>query len=57
MEAASFSISTLLTDCGTVITTVCTTVAENPVLAVFLGLGLLTTGAVAFRKLRKTSKG
>lgn len=56
MEGTSFSITTLLSECGTVITTVCSTIAENPVLAVFCGLGILTAGAVAFRKLRKTSK-
>lgn len=56
MEGAGFSISTLLTDCGTVISQVCSTIASNPLLAVFCGLGILTTGAVAFRKLRKTSK-
>ena len=56
MESASFSISTLLTDVGSVITTVCSTIAGNPLLAVFCGLGIVTTGAVAFRKLRKTSK-
>ncbi len=46
----------LLTDVGTVISTVVTTLAGNPLLAVFVGLGLLSAGAVAFRRLCKSAK-
>lgn len=55
-EVAAMTVSGLLTDVGTVITTVVTTIAGNPLLAVFVGLGLVSAGAYAFRRLCKSAK-
>lgn len=55
-EVAAMTVSGLLTDVGTVISTVVTTIAANPLLAVFVGLGLVSAGAFAFRRLRKAVK-
>jgi|GEM_PF-1057811 hypothetical protein len=55
-EVATMTVQGLLTDVGTVISTVVTTLAGNPLLAVFVGLGLLSAGAVAFRRLCKSAK-
>ena len=54
--AAAITISGVLEGVGTVISTVVTTIAGNPLLACFVGLGLLTAGAYAFRKLMKSAK-
>ena len=56
MEQTALSVSSLLTDVGTVISTTVTTMAENPIIAIFLGLGLVTAGAIAFKRLRKSAK-
>ena len=50
------TVSGLLTDVGSVITSVVTTIAGNPLLACFVGLGLLSTGAFVFRRLCKSAK-
>lgn len=55
-EAISMTVSGLLTDVTTVINTVVTTIAGNPLLAVFVGLGLVSAGTVVFRRLCKSSK-
>lgn len=55
-ESAGISISGVLEGVGTVISTVVTTISGNPLLACFVGLGLLTAGAYAFRRLMKSSK-
>lgn len=55
-EVAAMTVSGLLTDVGSVISTVVTTIAGNPLLAVFVGLGLLSAGAIVFRRLCKSAK-
>lgn len=50
------TVAGVLTDVGSVITSVVTTIAGNPLLAAFLGLGLLTAGAYTFKRLRKSAK-
>lgn len=55
-EVATMTVSGLLTDVGSVITSVVTTIAGNPLLACFVGLGLLSAGAFAFRRLCKSAK-
>lgn len=55
-ESAGITISGVLESVGTVISTVVTTIAGNPLLACFVGLGLLTAGAYAFRRLMKSAK-
>lgn len=55
-EVAAMTVSGLLTDVGTVISTVVTTIAGNPLLAVFVGLGLVSAGTIVFRRLCKSSK-
>lgn len=55
-EVAAMTVKGLLTDVGTVITTVVTTIAGNPLLATFVGLALVSAGAYAFRKLCKSAK-
>lgn len=56
MEKVAMTVSGLLTDVSSVIGTVCETIAGNPLLAVFLGLGVVTAGAYAFRTLVHTAK-
>lgn len=55
-EVATMTVSGLLTDVSNVITTVVTTIAGNPLLAAFVGLGLVSAGAVVFKRLRKSAK-
>lgn len=55
-EVVTMTVSGLLTDVATVINTVVTTIAGNPLLAVFVGLGLVSAGTVVFRRLCKSSK-
>lgn len=55
-EVAAMTVSGLLTDVGTVISTVVNTIAGNSLLAVFVGLGLLSAGTLVFRRLCKSSK-
>lgn len=49
-------VSTILTDCGTVVNQVITTMTGNPILAVCLGFFVLGSGARFVRKLKSTSK-
>lgn len=54
---SSWSVSDMLTDAGTVITTVSGWVVANPVLTTCLGLGVVVpTGIYAFKKLIKATK-
>lgn len=55
-EVVTMTVSGLLTDVSTVISTVVTTIAGNPLLAVFVGLGLVSAGAYVFRRLCKSAK-
>lgn len=55
-EVAAMTVSGLLTDVGSVITTVVNTIASNPLLSVFVGLGLVSAGTIVFRRLCKSSK-
>lgn len=55
-EVVTMTVSGLLTDVGSVISTVVTTIAGNPLLAVFVGLGVVSAGALVFRRLCKTVK-
>lgn len=55
-EVAAMTVSGLLTDVGTVITAVVTTIAGNPLLSAFVGLGLVSAGVIVFRRLCKASK-
>lgn len=50
------AVADILADVGSVVTTVVTTLAGNPLLAAFLGLGLVGAGAYTFRKLRGSAK-
>lgn len=50
------TVSGVLENVATVITTVVSTIAGNPLLACFVGLGLVSAGAYTFRKLMKSSK-
>lgn len=56
METTAITVSGVLSDVGSVISTVVTTIAGNPLLAVFVGLGLLTAGAFAFKRLIRAAK-
>lgn len=55
-EVATITVSGLLTDVSTVINTVVTTIAGNPLLAVFVGLGIVSAGTIVFRRFCKSSK-
>lgn len=55
-EVATMTVSGLLTDVGTVISSVVTTIAVNPLLACFVGLGLVSSGCFVFRRLCKSAK-
>lgn len=55
-EVAAMTVQGLLSDVGTVITTVVTTIAGNPLLACFVGLGLVSAGCFVFRRLCKSAK-
>lgn len=55
-EVAAMTVSGLLTDVGTVITSVVTTIAGNPLLSVFVGLGLVSAGVIVFRRFCKAAK-
>lgn len=55
-EVVSMTVSGLLTDVGTVISTVVTTIAGNSLLATFVGLGLVSAGCFVFRRLCKSAK-
>lgn len=46
------AVADILADVGSVITSVVNTIGGNPLLAAFLGLGLIGAGAYTFRKLR-----
>lgn len=55
-EVAAMTVSGLLTDVGSVISTVVTTIAGNSLLACFVGLGLVSAGCFVFRRLCKSAK-
>lgn len=55
-EVAAMTVQGLLTDVGTVITTVVTTIAGNSLLACFVGLGLASAGCFVFRRFCKCAK-
>lgn len=55
-EVAAMTVQGLLTDVGTVITTVVTTIAGNSLLACFVGLGLVSAGSFVFHRLCKSAK-
>lgn len=55
-EVAAMTVSGLLTDVGTVISTVVTTIAGNSLLACFVGLGLVSAGCFVFRRFCKSAK-
>lgn len=55
-EVAAMTVQGLLTDVGTVITTVVTTIAGNPLLSAFVGLGLVSAGVIVFRRFCKSAK-
>lgn len=55
-EVAAMTVQGLLTDVGTVITTVVTTIAGNPLLACFVGLSLVSAGCFVFRRFTKSAK-
>lgn len=55
-EVAAMTVSGLLTDVGTVITTVVTTIAGNPLLSAFVGLGLVSAGVIVFRRFCHSAK-
>lgn len=55
-EVVTMTVSGLLTDVSTVINTVVTTIAGNPLLAVFVGLGIVSAGTIVFRRFCKSSK-
>lgn len=55
-NAASWSISDLLTDVGTVVTNTIDMAAENKLLAFFLGCSVVVAGYGVFTSFRKRSK-
>lgn len=54
MDAST--ISTMIADCGTLVTEVVNCISENSVLTTIMGCGLVGAGARLFRKLARTSK-
>lgn len=50
------TVSSMLTDVGTIVSTVVTTISGNPVLSAFLGLGLVGAGASLFKRIKKASR-
>lgn len=55
-EVVAMTVQGILTDVGTVITTVVTTIAGNPLLACFAGLGLVSAGCFVFHRFCKSAK-
>lgn len=55
-EVVAMTVQGILTDVGTVITTVVTTIAGNPLLACFAGLGLVSAGCLVFHRFCKSAK-
>lgn len=54
-EILTTTVTSVLKDVGTVVSQAVGVIADNPILAVFLGLGLLTAGAFVFKRLRKSA--
>lgn len=50
-------VSSVIADVSTVLNSVVTTIAGNPVLVVMLGMSLVGAGARLFKKLRKSTVG
>ncbi len=50
------TVASMLTDVGTIVSTVVTTISGNAVLSAFLGLGLVGAGASLFKRIKKASR-
>lgn len=55
-EAVGMTVSGVLENVSTVISTVVTCVTGNPVIAVFLGMGVVGGGVALFRRLMRAGK-
>lgn len=55
-EAVGMTVSGVLENVSTVISTVVTCVTGNPVIAVFLGMGVVGGGVTLFRRLMRAGK-
>lgn len=55
-EAVSMTVSGVLENVSTVITTVVSCVTDNPVIAVFVGMGVVGGGVALFRRLMRAGK-
>lgn len=55
-EAVGMTVSGVLENVSTVISTVVTCVTANPVSAVFLGMGVVGGGVALFRRLMRAGK-
>lgn len=52
---ATMTVSTMISDVGTLLNEVVTVIAGNPVMSAFLGLALVGASGKVFKKIRKSA--